>query len=435
MMQSYDRPYRAVTYMPGTASYYPGYVETLMPGTPAMASVKNPLIRTGTPKGTLAASNRATSYPMQVLESLPKTHKALESYLKPEFQDLDTLLEDPQLAKMAAFIGQNRRSVIDGSLKAANFDIGRDNLDHLILVRLHNQLMGEQMRWFYLDAMYNDMTLNQLLYRMSFRDNPAMTQEVAAREEFDVTELVYDEINFNLTKKITSWDITIEDRLRATIDPTVGLGQTAEYSMAYFREYEALAGLQKLKYYYKKDAPDGEKFDSLVEPADTHVARITNPSQMAADAVHSKNKPVNEIQYMVNDFLKENDIRLTHAACHPTTAVELVQNTWTENNTIFNVGAYRTGGGVRPFPGIDNMVMVISQVVPKNTLYFISKPVNIMVKAEGPKITETWHDNNKHRDQTQTLDFHQYKCAAEDFKNISRRFGCIVPIATTDTPP
>ena len=216
------------------------------------------------------------------------------------------------------------------------------------------------------------------------------------------------------------------------IDPTIGLGQTAEFSMAYYREQEALDGLQKLKYYYKKDAPDGEKFDSLVEPGNTNAARISNLNKLDVGGVHSKYFPANEIQYATNDFMKENDIIVTHGIASPKTAMLLAQNTWTENNTIFNVGAYRTGGGVRPFPGMDDMVMIIARLVPDNVIYMISKPQNVMIKAEGPKITETWHDNNKHRDQTQTLDFHQYKCAVEDFSKIDRRFGFIMPISTQD---
>ena len=426
-----ERPYRAVTYMPGIGAYYAGYHEEYNQGMQALASVRDAPIPIGTPKGSLAASV-IESNPAAILGNLPRNKEEMESFLHPKAQKIDTILEDPQMQKMAAFIGQNRRAILEGSLKAANFDIGLDNLEHLILIRLHNQLMGEQMRWFWLDNAYNNMTLNQLFYRMSFRDNPAMTQEVPARGEYDTTELVYDEIEFNLTKKITSWDITIEDRLRAMIDPTIGLGQTAEFSMAYYREQEALDGLQKLKYYYKKDAPDGEKFDSLVEPGNTNAARISNLNKLDVGGVHSKYFPANEIQYATNDFMKENDIIVTHGIASPKTAMLLAQNTWTENNTIFNVGAYRTGGGVRPFPGIDDMVMIIARLVPDNVIYMISKPQNVMIKAEGPKITETWHDNNKHRDQTQTLDFHQYKCAVEDFSKIDRRFGFIMPISTQD---
>ena len=128
--------------------------------------------------------------------------------------------------------------------------------------------------------------------------------------------------------------------------------------------------------------------------------------------------------------MAQNDVILTHFACSPRTAQEIAQNTWTEPNTIFNVEAYRTNGGVRPFPGLSDATMVISQVVPENVLYGASKPNNVLVKAEGPKITKTWEDNSRFTMQTATADFHQYKCAHEDL-TMDRKFGVIVDLQTT----
>ena len=109
--------------------------------------------------------------------------------------------------------------------------------------------MGEQMRWFYLDAMYNSMTMDKLLYRMPFQDNPAAAQRVPRREQYDTTLVKYDEIAFNLEKVVTSYDIPIEDTLRALIDPITPLSKNNKWSMAYFREREALAGLQQIGNY------------------------------------------------------------------------------------------------------------------------------------------------------------------------------------------
>ena len=141
---------------------------------------------------------------------------------------------------------------------------------------------------------------------------------------------------------------------------------------------------------------------------------------------------VNEVQQMRNDFMEEFDMILTHFACSPITAMEIAQNTWTEPNTIFNVEAYRTNGGIRPFPGMSDATMVIAQVVPQNVLYCTVKPTNVMTLGEGPKITRSWEDNSRFAQQTAMADFHQYKCAHEDI-TFDRKFAVIAEISSASS--
>ena len=155
----------------------------------------------------------------------------------------------------------------------------------------------------------------------------------------------------------------IEDPLRALISPTIPLEQTNEYSMKYFREKEAAAALMELKYHFdytKKAKTAVGAFD--LEKTATNNQLLPNPEKFTAGNVHSDNKFVNIIQKARTRFMRENDMMLTHFACSPTTAMQIAQNTWTENNTIFNVEAYRTTGGVRQFPGLANATMVIAEI-------------------------------------------------------------------------
>lgn len=334
-----------------------------------------------------------------------------------------------KIKKLASLIAKNKEKIMLGQLSAVDFEAGRENLDHLILIRLYNQLMGEQYRWFHLDEMFNGINVDKLLLRMSFRDNPAVAQKVPRRKQYDTTKVEYDEISLALEKIVVSYDMPIEDPLRALIDPVLPLQQSNEYSMAYYRENEAKAALNQLKYHYRKDATGGAKFTPTRAPTDNNTQRISNPNTLAAGNVHSDYKVVNEIQDMRNAFMEEFDAILTHFACSPRTAMQLAQNTWTEPNTIFNVEAYRTNGGVRPFPGLSDATMVISQVLDDSVLYAASKPNNVLIKAEGPKITKTWEDNSRWTMQTATADFHQYKCAHEDL-TFDRKFGVIVDLHT-----
>ena len=128
--------------------------------------------------------------------------------------------------------------------------------------------------------------------------------------------------------------------------------------------------------------------------------------------------------------MQQYDVVLTHCAMSPQTAMEIAQNTWTDTNTINNVEAYRTRGGIRQFPGLSETTAVISQVVDDNKLYFAAKEHNVLVKAEGPKITKSWEDNDRWTNKTATADFHQYKCAHEDL-TMNRKFGLIIDLQTT----
>ena len=214
------------------------------------------------------------------------------------------------------------------------------------------QLMGEQVRWFHLDNMFNPMNVDQLLLRVPFKDNPAAAQTVPRRGEYDTSKVNYDEINLDLPKTVVSHDMPIEDPLRALINPLIPLQSTDDYSMAYHREKEALAALQNLKYYYKKDEEGEAKFtttdSALVLNNDAN--RISNPNALTAGNFHSDKKMVNQVQEMRNEFMEQYDIILTHFAMSPITAMNIAQNTWTEPNTINNVEAYRTNGGVQSIP-------------------------------------------------------------------------------------
>lgn len=395
----------SVTYMPGSKMYIDGYHQD-MPSRPRVLATTE-LVETKTPiEGTDGQYHdsawKAVSTPV-----------------------------DPQLYAVARQIAAQKTRIRTGQLTAADIRIGGAELDPLVLVRLHDQLMGEQMKWFHLDAMFTSFNLNQLVYRMSFKDNVAAAQEVPERAEYDITKVAYDDIDFRLTKLVTAYDITIEDTLRATLDPVAPLKQSNDYAMAFQRERRALAALKRIGNHYKKDATTVKTRFEGGKPTDDNVTRISNPGTLEGTGkYHSEFKVANELQIMKNQFMEAYDMLLTHAACSPNTAMAIAQNTWTEENTLNKVSAFRTSGGVRAFPGLSDTTMVVSQIVPDNVLYFTCKPSGILVKAEGPKISKAWEDNNKYTQMASQLDFNQYKCAHEDITNIKRRFGVIVDLST-----
>ena len=403
-----NRINHTVTYMPDSGMYIDGYHES-MPHNPRVLA-------------------RTTVTEHKDPETLTASYK------------VDSTPVDPGLYAAAQVLARNKDKIMTGQLSAADVRIGGKDLDPLVLVRLHDQLMGEQMRWFHLDAMFNSMTLNQLVYRMSFKDSVASAQEVPARGEYDITKVPVAEIDFYLTKIVTAYDIALEDKLRATIDPVKPLKTSNDYALAYQRERRAARALVDLRYIY--NLADGD-FDDAVGNGETTVPsshsgsgnagkNLGDPDAIHSGGVHSNIRFSRQVQQMKNQFMEAYDLMLTHAACSPNTAMAIAENTWTQPNTIFNVEAYRTNGGTRPFPGVSETTMVISQILPDNVLFFTSKPSNVLVKAEGPKISKAWEDNNKFTEISAQLDFNQYKCAHPDLvtgdNQITRKFGCIALI-------
>ena len=343
---------------------------------------------------------------------------------------------DRRMNDLAFELMANRRHILNGSLDAADFIADKSNLDHLILVKLYNQVLGKQMPWFFLDEMFVSMPMDQLTLRMTYKDNPAAAQRVPRRARYDQSYVAYDEIEFNLEKTVMSYDIPIEDPMRALLSPTEPIEQSQEYSIKFARENDAMEALKKLKYYYKRsdlskgaDAFEHESAPTLASDDDN----IPNPEPLDANGFHSKNKTVNELQKARTAFLKLYDLPLTHAACSPTTAMNIAQNTWTGANTIFNVEAYRTVGGVRPFPGLADATMVIAPLLDDNVIYWTSKPSLPLVLGEGPKITKKWDDEEQWTNKSASADFYQYKCAHEDLSEIPRKFGVIMQVSTEGT--
>lgn len=357
-----------------------------------------------------------------------------------------TTIHDPAMRNLALYasehapsirMGQHRgitQSMADRALRGADYEAGASNLNHLVLIKLYNQLMGEQMKFFHLDEMFVDVPVERLQLRMPFRSNPAHAQVVPRRKEYDTTQVQYEEIELYLQKVVTSWEIVLEDKLRALIDPIMPQLQSNDFAMALHREREAIAALEQIGNHYTKNGTGAGRFTATSAPTDNNTARISNPNTFrgtGGESGHSKYDVMTEIQTAANQFMEEYHLPITHYACSANTAMALARNTRTDNNTIFNVEAYRTNGGVRPAPGLANSTMVISVLLPDNVLYATCKPQMALVKAEGPKITQTWEDHTRFVTQSATLDFHQYKCVHEDFpSDFERKFGMIIDLST-----
>jgi len=322
----------------------------------------------------------------------------------------NTTLGDSQMLKAAQTLAAIKQQYNTGSLSAADESLGNDPLAPLIQIRLHQKIMGEQQKYFFLDQAFNQISVDTLLYRMPFQDNPAAAQTVGPREQYDVNKINYAEVLFELVKTVTSYDIAWEDLLRSTINPRTPLQANMDWSLAYKREQSAAAALKAgIKNYY-----NGSNFTSTSKPGQS--GKRIEPDKITGGNVHSDEKVANWLMEGTLEFTKISDLMVNTAVAHPRTAWRIAQNTWTEPNTIFNVAAYRNAGGSLPFPGIPNVTLVTSQFIDKDVIYWYNKATNVAVRAVGPTTTKSWYDNTRFRDIHAMAEFYQYKVVADDLR-------------------
>ena len=343
-----------------------------------------------------------------------------------------SLMSGVRVAKaIKAKLGQS-----PGMLAAADVNLPEnDFLLPLIQVRLHQQIMGQMQKWFHLDNAFTKMQVDQLYYRMPFQDNPAAAQIVGPREQYDVNKVKYYEAFFELKKAVNSYDIAWEDKLRATIDFEPSLKSNLDFSIDYLREIEAANTIVKLGGFSSRTDTSGSggkmlyNHDSGTFVANNGASSVANtrinPDAIDSGGVHSDEKTVDLIQEACNKFTEENDMFIDTCVGHPKAMMKIAGNTWTETNTIFNVEAFRTNGGVRQFPGLTGVQFVASLAMPNDRLFFFSKNQNVMVQAEGPKQYKSWDDPTRFRRIDAQADFFQYKYMLEDTKpsDLTRIWG------------
>jgi len=112
---------------------------------------------------------------------------------------------------------------------------------------------------------------------------------------------------------------------------------------------------------------------------------------LAAGDFHSTNRAAKELNELFNDFLKANDVRITHIAMNTQLFTEYTENTWTKSGPVDMEFMRLNGGGVVPMPGINGVTAVIDVSIPDDTIFAVNKPNGLRL-GEGPKIMRRYYD-------------------------------------------
>jgi len=295
-----------------------------------------------------------------------------------------------------------------GAMKGATTIANSANLTHLQLIRLFPEAQGTPDEYFHLDNAYISRDIPALQFRETFYDTTATARYYDRLEESKATVTKYDEIDYNLKKLTDNVYTPIEDILRTIINPQEIDMQQIRWGMKYKRNLEALKHILLV----------GNSQGTLGNPADIG----TN--------YHSTNRTADEINDLNNQFLRANDVKITHAIMNTTLFDQLNDNTWGQGGGPTGLKHNRNQGGLYGFPGITDIEAIVDTNMTANTMVMINKP-NCLRLGEGPKMMKRYEDNFKDAEAIKAIDFNEYIAVNEQITKLTRKFGYTV---TFDPP-
>lgn len=295
-------------------------------------------------------------------------------------------------------------------LSAATSIANSENLTHLQLIRLFPEAQGTPLDYFWLDNMFKFRDIPMLEYRESFHDVSQTAEYLGRLEETKRTATNFDEIDYNLKKLSDKVYTPIEDMLRTIINPqSIDLG-LLQWGMRKTRNEEALEqGLKKI----------GNTQDEI------------GAFSTIASNYHSANRSASELNDIFVQFLKKEDVAITHVAMNNTLFQSYTENTWTKNGPN-DINAQRlSNGGVVPLPGFsDGKMAVIDSAIPDNTIYAVNKELGLRC-GQGPKIMRRYRDEDRDAEAIKVLDFNEYMSVNDRISKIDRNFGMTIPVASS----
>ena len=314
---------------------------------------------------------------------------------------------NPELTGLFSRVWNDPTQSING-LMATTTIANSENLTHLQLIRLFPQAQGMPIDYFWLDNMFLKRDIPQLEFRESFHDATQTAEYLDRLEESKVTKTNYDEIKYDLRKLVDKVYTPIEDILRTIINPqTIDLS-LLQWGMKRRRNQEALE----------------EGLNKIGNPQGT----IGNFADIGAN-YHSTNRSASELNDLFVQFLRTEDVPITHVAMNNKLFQEYTENTWTKSGPN-DINAQRfSNGGVTTLPGFsDGKIAVIDSSLPDNTIFAVNKALGLRL-GEGPKIMRRYRDEERDAEAIKVIDFNQYISVNDQITKINRNFGMTITVA------
>jgi hypothetical protein len=319
----------------------------------------------------------------------------------------ESLINDAMLgASMGSTLKNVKNSnpaAVTRMLKAAPEGVtNSENIELLQLIRLHPELQAMPETYFWLEAGFVTREIPHLEYKESFRDVVTGPQYIDRLQQIPATDLKYDQINYSLRKLADKVYVPFEDIWRTIINPMKADIENVRWAFQRKRNDSAFEAIKAIG----NDKGTLAKFEDLT----------------ADSPYHSKGHAAKELMSVFTDFLKANDVAITHTFMSPVTFAEYTENTWTRTGPNQIMPERPTRGGIFPMPGLAGITAIVDPIIPNDKMYAINKP-NALRLGEGPKVLRRYEDNERDAVAIRIVDFHQHLAVNAQLNKIDRKFG------------
>ena len=271
------------------------------------------------------------------------------------------------------------------------------------LIQTYCKLHAMRAKFTPLDSMFRPLFMDDLRHTHIFRHHGIMSKTpcYGLNEPEPKPRQIPFDLRYTEKSYVVPHDISADENFE-TLSPGVACALRK-------REQDALDALEQIRYYYIKNAGDGEaKF------------RAAAPDNDAQRIAVSDAEAITEIQHCCTAFHTPSSLPLDRFACSLNTAKKLARNlgpnlTPLQKDCIAN-------GGVCDFPGLGPTV-AISPECPDDALYAVSGASYSLFQAEGPKTLKQSQPGT-----CTVTDYYQYR-RVHDLPD-DRRFGCIIELTS-----
>ena len=320
-------------------------------------------------------------------------------------------LKSPELIKSAK------------QIKSATAVANDANLEHLQVIRLHEEIQGAPQQPFYLEQAATVRNVDMLESRESWRSIGDSVQRKNRMEQVKEKVTKYTEIKYDVTKLAGKTWTPIEDKMRTIVNPeTIDL-QNLDWEFSYARNAELKAVIEGIT---------ARNAEGTAAANGTALGNIsTDPASF-----HSTKNVATALSTAIKTFRTRNRVPIDVAIFDVAGYDRWVSNTWTGSKTGPMNGdvAHYPNGGVTQLAGFPGITAIIEPELGDNEKIYLLNKANALRIAQGPTLYRRYYDEERDAESVKILDFVQFLSVDETINHSAignRYFSFLASYATS----
>ena len=276
------------------------------------------------------------------------------------------------------------------------------NLEHLQVIRLHEQIQGAPDQPFYLEGASTIRNMDKLEGRETFRSIGDSVQRKDRLEETKVKKTTYTELKYDLTKLTGQTWTPIEDKMRTIQDPESIDLQNLTWEFSYARNQEL-----------KNVITEG-----ITKGASGAGETVLGSLKAAVTTYHSPSNIGNAISAAIKTFRTRNRVPIDTAIFTPEGFDLYTSNTWVGTKAGPNnvEPQHFPNGGVTTMPGFGGITAIIEPELTGDKIWFLNK-ANALRTAQGPTLYRRYYSDATDSEAVKIIDFVQFKSVDKELNH------------------